>query len=119
MTEWFRVNKSSLNESKTKLFLFRSIDKLNLTVRNINLGEYLVTDLKFVADLGAEIDETLSWNNQIEVHTKNSSRTNETIDITFQQKLRLDMVLFFISDLILLLQQVQHLFFTGEWYYLQ
>ena len=79
----------------------------------------MVTALKSVADLGAEIDETLSWNNQIEVHTKNSSRTNETKDITFQQKLRLDMVLFFISDLILLLQQVQYLFFTGEWYYLQ
>ena len=119
MTEWFRVNKSSLNESKTKLFLFRSIDKLNLTVRNINLGEYLVTALKSTADLGAEIDENLSWNNQIEVLTKNSSRTNETKDIIFQQKLRLDMVFVFISDLILLLQQVQYLFFTGEWYYLQ
>ena len=31
VTDWLRANKRSLNESKTKLLLFRPINKLNLT----------------------------------------------------------------------------------------
>ena len=35
VTDWLRVNKLSVNESKTKLLLFRPINKLNLTLPNI------------------------------------------------------------------------------------
>ena len=37
-TDWLRANKFSLNELKTKLLLFRPINKLNLTLLNIKLN---------------------------------------------------------------------------------
>ena len=70
VTDWLRANKLSLNESKTKFLLFRPINKLNLILFNIELNGHL--------DLGTEIDETLSWKNQIEVLAKKLSRTNGT-----------------------------------------
>ena len=76
VTDWLRANKLSLNESKTKLLLFRPINKLNLTLSNIKLNGHLLTLAKSVTYLGIEIDETLSWNNQIEVLAKKLSRTN-------------------------------------------
>ena len=74
--DWLRANKLSLNESKTKLLLFRPINKLNLTLSNIKLNGHLLTLAKSVTYLGIEIDETLSWNNQTEVLAKKLSRTN-------------------------------------------
>ena len=73
---WLRANKLSLNESKTKLLLFRAIKKNNLILSNIKLNEYLLTLSKSVMYLGVEIEETLSWNSQIEVLAKNPNRTN-------------------------------------------
>ena len=58
--DWLRANKVSLNESKTKLLLFRPISKLNLTLSNIKLNGHLLTLEKSVTYLGIEIDETLS-----------------------------------------------------------
>ena len=74
--DWLRANKLSLNKSKTKLLLFRPINKLNLTLSNIKLNGHLLTLAKSVRYLGIEIDKTLSWNNQIEVLAKKLSRTN-------------------------------------------
>ena len=79
VTDWLRANKLSLNESKTKLLLFRPINKLNLTLSNIKLNGHLLTLAKSVRYLGIEIDETLSWNNQIEVLAKKLSRTNRIL----------------------------------------
>ena len=64
------------NESKTKLLLFRPINKLNLTLSNIKLNGHLLTLAKSVTYLGIEIDKTLSWNNRIEVLAKKLSKTN-------------------------------------------
>ena len=58
--DWLRANKVSLNESKTKLLLFRPISKLNLTLSNVILNGHFLTLEKSVAYLGIEIDETLS-----------------------------------------------------------
>ena len=55
VTDWLRANKLSLNESKTKLLLFRPINKLNLT-SNIKLNGHLLTLAKSVMYLGIEID---------------------------------------------------------------
>ena len=92
VTDWLRVNKLSPNESKTKLskllllgllinliISFRLINKLNLTLPNIKLNEYFVTLAKSVMYFGVEIDETLSWNNQIDVLAKKLSKTNEIL----------------------------------------
>ena len=43
---------------------------------NIKLNGHLITLAKSVTYLGIEIDETLSWNNQIEVLAQKLSRTN-------------------------------------------
>ena len=64
MTDWLRVNKISLNESKTKLLIFRPRRKLNITVPNIKLNNFILTPEKTVTSLDIEIDENLSWNKQ-------------------------------------------------------
>ena len=74
VTDWLTANKLSLNESKTKSLLFRPINKLNLTLSNIKLNGHLLTLAKSVTYLGIEIDETLSWNNQIEVLAKKTQQ---------------------------------------------
>ena len=75
-TDWLRANKLSLNESKTKFLIFRPCRKLNMTVPNIKLNNFILTPWKTVTFLGIEIDENLSWNNQIEILAKKLSRTN-------------------------------------------
>ena len=60
VTDWLRANKLSLNESKTKLLLFRPINKLNLKLSNIKLNRLLLTLATSVTYLGIEIDESLS-----------------------------------------------------------
>ena len=60
VTDWLRANKLSLNESKTKLLLFRPINKLNLKLPNIKLNRLLLTLATSVTYLGIEIDESLS-----------------------------------------------------------
>ena len=79
VTDWLRANKLSLNESKAKLLLFRPINKMNLTLSNIKLNGHLLALAKSVTYLGIEIDETLSWNNQIQVLAKKLSRTNRSL----------------------------------------
>ena len=56
--------KLSLNESKTKLLLFRPINKLNLALSNIKLNKNFRTLAMSLTYLGIEIYKTLSWGNQ-------------------------------------------------------
>ena len=58
------------------LLLFRPINKLYVTLSNVRLNEHLLTLAKSVTYFGIEIEENLSWNNQIEVLAKRLSRTN-------------------------------------------
>ena len=41
LTDWLRANKLSLNESKTKLLIFRPHRKLNITVPNIKQKNFI------------------------------------------------------------------------------
>ena len=71
-----------MNESKTKLFVFRPCRKLNITVTNIKLNNFIKLKLipeKTVTYLGIKIDENLSWNKQIETLAKKLSRTNSIL----------------------------------------
>ena len=43
LTDWLRANKLSLNESKTKLLIFRPHRKLNITVPNIKRKNFILT----------------------------------------------------------------------------
>ena len=64
LTDWFRANKLSLNESKRKLLIFRPRGKLIITVPNIELNNFIVTPEKTVTYLGIEINENLSGTNK-------------------------------------------------------
>ena len=75
-TDWLRAKKLALNESKTKLLIFRPRIKLNITVPNIKLNNFILTPEKTVTYLGVGIDENLSWNKQTEILAKKLSRTN-------------------------------------------
>lgn len=56
-TDWLRANKFSLNELKTRLLLFRPINKLKLILSNVKLDEYLRAIAMSVAYLGTESNE--------------------------------------------------------------
>ena len=64
LTDWLRANKLSLNESKTKLLIFRPRRKLNITVLNIKLNNFSLTPEKTVLYLGIEIEEAHGTNKQ-------------------------------------------------------
>ena len=62
VTEWLNVNKLSLNITKTKFILFRSINKkpnhdVKITINNMNIDQVKCTNF-----LGIIIDECLTWN---------------------------------------------------------
>ena len=76
LTGWLRADKLSLNESKTKLLIFRPSRKLNITVPNIKLNNFIFTPEKYITYVGIEIYENLSWNRQIEMLANKLSRTN-------------------------------------------
>ena len=65
LIDWLRANKLSLNESKTKLLIFRPSRKLNITVPNIKLNNYILNPEKTVTYLGIELDENFFWNKRI------------------------------------------------------
>ena len=79
LTDWLRANKDSLNESIAKLLIFRPRRKLNITVPNIKLNNFILTPEKPVTYLGTENDENLSWKEQIEILAKKLSRTNSIL----------------------------------------
>ena len=65
VTEWLNVNKLSLNITKTKFILFRSINKkpnhdFKITINNMNIDQVKCTNF-----LGIIIDECLTWNDHI------------------------------------------------------
>ena len=43
LTDWLSANKLSLNETKTNLLIFRPHRKLNITVPNIKLNNFILT----------------------------------------------------------------------------
>ena len=76
LTGWLRADKLSLNESKTKVLIFRPRRKLNITVPKIKLNSFILTTEKSITHLGIEVYENLSWNKQIELLANKLSRTN-------------------------------------------
>ena len=76
LTGWLRADKLSLNESKTKILIFRPRRKLNITVPKIKLNSFILTPEKSITHLGIEVYENLSWNKQIELLANKLSRAN-------------------------------------------
>ena len=73
-TDWLRANKLSLNQSKTKIFIFRPPRKLNITGPNFKLNNFILAPKKTVTYLGSEIDENLFWKSKQKL-----SRTNNIL----------------------------------------
>ena len=76
LTDSLKANKISLNESKTKLLVFRPCRKPNITVPNIKLNNFILTLEKTIIYFDIEIDENLSRKKQIKIPAKKLSSTN-------------------------------------------
>ena len=55
LTDLLRANKLPLNESKTKLLIFRPLRKLNITVPKIKLNSFVLAPEKTVTYFGIEM----------------------------------------------------------------
>ena len=64
ISEWFRANKLSLNEDKTRFTLFhRPQDRDNLPLRlpALNINDYEIKRSSSIIFLGILVDEHLNW----------------------------------------------------------
>ena len=75
INKWLYANKLSLNIAKTEFMLVTSRQKLRTmaTYPKININGQPVTEVEVSESLGLHIDNTLSWNNQIDHITKKVS----------------------------------------------
>ena len=60
LTDGLRANNLSMNESKTKLLIYRPRRKLNITVLNIKLNHFILT----ITYAGLEIEKTFAGRNK-------------------------------------------------------
>jgi hypothetical protein len=73
LNKWFRVNQLSLNFNKTIYVHFTT--KRNMSVNlKIGVNNNLITNCSYTKFLGMTVDNTLSWNNHIDVLMKKLSK---------------------------------------------
>ena len=68
ISEWFRANKLSLNEDKTRFTLFhrpQGRDNLPLRLPAVKINDYKIKRSSSIKFLGILVDEHLSWINHI------------------------------------------------------
>src|SRR6266516_2453522 len=75
LTDWFRINKLSLNIDKTNYMVF-SGRSLTTSHQDIFLCNQSVSKVQSTKFLGIEIDDKLSWKNHIQIVQKKLSTTN-------------------------------------------
>ena len=64
ISEWFRANKLSLNEDKTRFTLFRrpqDRDDLSLRLPALKINDYKIKRLSSIKFIGILLDEHYSW----------------------------------------------------------
>lgn len=66
LSEYFRVNKLTLNLNKTKFVNFGSARKINQTSKSIEYQSSTIERVDCIKYLGLQIDSRLSWSNHIE-----------------------------------------------------
>ena len=79
VSEWLRLNRLSLNVSKTKLLFFRSKNKLIPHNISIKIQGKRITPSSHVKYLGIFVDEHLSWNYHVKELSNKLSRANGII----------------------------------------
>ena len=70
ISTWFKANKLSLNESKTKFTFFhkpREKDNLPLKLPTLKINQKEIKRTSSIKFLGIMIDENLSWNDHIQI----------------------------------------------------
>ena len=65
LSEWFRVNKLSLNIGKTNYVVFKQNHTAVDAHLTINIGNYIIEHKTVVKFLGVYIDEKLEWHGHI------------------------------------------------------
>ena len=65
ITDWLNVNKLSLNVSKTKFMLFKSINKRPKQKISISMNDKNIEQVRELTFLGIVMDECLTWNHHI------------------------------------------------------
>ena len=87
LSEWFKVNKLSLNIMKTNYIVFTSThNKVSIPV-HLAIDHMYITRVKFTKFLGVFIDENLNWNKHIEEIEK---KVSKSIGIMYRVKDKLD-----------------------------
>jgi len=85
--DWFRINKLSINENKTKYMIFKSINRTtSLDPQQLQLNERQIEKVKSIKHLGLYIDECLTWTEQIDKLSKEVSRA---VGIMFKLKYKM------------------------------
>ena len=67
LTDWFRVNKLSLNIAKTNYILFTYQNRQVVTNIDLQLSDISIERTKYTTFLGIYIDEKLKWDEHINV----------------------------------------------------
>ena len=89
-SDWFNVNKLSLNVKKTKYsFFYKSSKKDNIPLRlqNLNINGFTVEHESSITFLGVGIDENLTWRDHIHTAEKKIAKN---IGLLYQGKHYLD-----------------------------
>ena len=86
VSTWFKSNKLSLNNDKTKWLLFHPLSKRQLLPQT--LPNLLIENIQFKSEhvtkcLGLFIDENLSWKQHID---KVNSKISKSIDILYKSR---------------------------------
>ena len=77
VVRWLRLNKLSLNATKTELIFFRSNKHpLNYDNISIKMNGYKLTPVDYIKYLGMYIDKFLNWSIHIKDLSKKLSRAN-------------------------------------------
>ena len=71
---WLKLNKLSLNISKTKFCIFHKVQR-KVSIPEIQIENTVISNTKVVDFLGFKLDENLNWNDHIEKLSCKLSRT--------------------------------------------
>ena len=71
---WLKLNKLSLNISKTKFYIFHKVQR-KISIPEIQIENTVISNTKVVDFLGFRLDENLNWNDHIEKLSCKLSRT--------------------------------------------
>ena len=90
MYEWFKANKLSLNEKKTKFTLFHKAsqkDNLPLRLPKLFINDKQIERAHSIKFLGVVFDEHLSWNENIRVI---ENKVSKNLGVLYKSKHILD-----------------------------